>query len=117
MIAIPPSKKKTPRRAPVFVPGDLVKHRRYGYRGVVVDSDSKCRASDVWYQSNQTQPDKNQPWYHVLVDGSETVTYPAESSLVADDGGQPIVHPLVAEYFDGFEDGRHLRNDLPWPRS
>ena len=46
---------------PTFRPVQLVKHRRYGYRGVVVDFDSFCKAPEQWYQANQTQPDQNQP--------------------------------------------------------
>lgn len=52
----------------VFEPGQLVRHRRYGYRGVVVDRDEFCEADDEWYSKNQTQPDRDQPWYHVLVE-------------------------------------------------
>ena len=53
-----------------FQPGHLVRHRRYGYRGVVVALDLECGAGDDWYRSNRTQPDRDQPWYHVLVHGS-----------------------------------------------
>ena len=58
---------------PVFESGQLVRHRRYGYRGVVVDRDEFCQADDEWYSKNQTQPNRDQPWYHVLVDGSLTL--------------------------------------------
>lgn len=110
----------TPPRArgddhPVFEPGQLVRHRRYGYRGVVVDRDDACQASDAWYQKNQTQPDRTQPWYHVLVDGSATCTYAASENLVADGSELPIEHPLVPHFFSGFEDGRYIRNDTNWP--
>ena len=50
-----------------FDVGTLVRHRRYGYRGVIVAFDATCQASDQWYYSNQTQPSHDQPWYHVLV--------------------------------------------------
>ena len=72
---------------PRFAPGDLVRHRRYGYRGVVVDSDPECLADEAWYQSNKTQPKKDQPWYHVLVHGGGQLTYPAETSLEPDPSG------------------------------
>ena len=100
---------------PAFAPGDLVSHKRYGYRGVVVAVDSACWASEDWYQSNQTQPDRNQPWYHVLVHDSSTATYPAESSLSRDSSGDPINHPWVGLFFLSFVDGRYLRNDNAWP--
>ncbi|MEM7011481.1 MAG: heat shock protein HspQ [Verrucomicrobiota bacterium] len=99
---------------PLFAPGDLVLHRRYGYRGVVVDLTPTFSGSDEWYEKNQTKPDKDQPWYHVLVDGGFQTTYAAQSSLIMDDLAAPITHPLVAMFFDGFEDGRYLRNEMPW---
>jgi heat shock protein HspQ len=98
-----------------FSVGDLVKHRRYGYRGVVVARDETCRAEESWYQANVTRPDRSQPWYSVLVDGSQQVTYAAESSLVPDDSGGPVDHPLVPKFFDAFLDGTYRRNDRPWP--
>ncbi len=104
------------RRARVhFEPGDLVRHMRYGYRGVVVAFDPECKADLKWYLANRTQPDRDQPWYHVLVDGVGRVTYTAETSLESDDSTAPVRHPLVRLFFDGFEGNRHLRNDRPWP--
>jgi heat shock protein HspQ len=102
---------------PVFEPGQLVRHRRYDYRGVVVDRDEACQADHEWYAKNQTQPDRNQRWYHVLVDGTSTCTYAASANLVADEIGLPVEHPLVSHFFCDFKDGRYVRNDTPWPRS
>lgn len=100
---------------PRFAPGELVKHRRYNYRGLVVDFDLRCRANEAWYQKNRTQPERDQPWYHVLVDGSTVVTYAAETSLEEDTSGQPVHHPLVPRLFDAFEGGRYERNGVAWP--
>ena len=102
-------------RIPVFQPGQLVRHRRYGYRGVVVDYDKTCQADEMWYHSNRTQPPRNQPWYHVLVDGSEATTYAAQTSLEPDFSDDPVEHPLVGVFFRGFEDGQYERNDTPAP--
>lgn len=100
---------------PQFVIGQVVRHRRYGYRGVIVDFDMKCQAGEAWYQKNQTQPARNQPWYHVLVDTTENATYAAESSLMDDDSGDLIRHPLLNTFFDDFIHGQYVRNDTPWP--
>ncbi len=100
---------------PAFVIGQLVRHRRYGYRGVIVDFDMRCQASETWYQKNQTQPKRDQPWYHVLVDGSDVVTYAAQTSLAEDDSSNPVEHPLVQAFFDDFVQGQYVRNDTPWP--
>ena len=100
---------------PQFSPGELVHHKRYGYRGVVVDFDDACQADEAWYQANQTQPSRAQPWYHVLVDGSDQVTYVAETNLEHDLTGVPVSHALVGYFFEGFENGSHIRNQRPWP--
>lgn len=98
-----------------FLPGQLVRHRRYGYRGVVVAVDLECTADEDWYRSNQSQPDRDQPWYHVLVHGSSQTTYAAESSLLPDPIGGEIEHPLLAVFFGEFESGYYPRNDRAWP--
>ena len=101
--------------APVFKPGQIAQHRLYSYRGVVVDSDPECMADDSWYLSNQTQPSRNQPWYHVLVHGSDHSTYVAESNLEADSSGQPIEHPMLQNFFKGLGNEGYVRNTTPWP--
>ena len=108
MIAIP--------RPPVhFAVGQLVRHRRYGYRGVVVAIDPQCRAPDSWYRKNVTQPDRNQPWYHVIVHERDSTTYAAQTSLTVDEDGGQIKNPLVHAFFDAFVDGAYIRNGLEWP--
>ena len=99
-------------KLPKFTPGDLVRHVRYQYRGVVVAHDPKCMADEQWYQSNQTQPDRGQPWYHVLVDGAEQTTYVAERHLESDECSKPINHPLVRELCGEFIDGRYLMRGM-----
>lgn len=99
----------------LLTPGQLVFHVRYRYRGVVVDHDESCQADDAWYYKNKTQPNRAQPWYHVLVDQSSTCTYVAAENLVPDDTGVPISHPLLSHFFSDFVDGQYVRNDQPWP--
>ncbi len=99
-----------------FEPGRLVRHRRYGYRGVVVGADKSCQAPDVWYLNNKTQPDRDQPWYHVFVHASGgSTTYAAHASLEADPSADPVDHPLIEHFFSEFSDGRYVRNDELWP--
>lgn len=89
--------------------GELVTHKRYGYRGVIVAVDPRCMAGKTWYQSNQTQPTREQPWYHVLVHESGGIsTYVAQSNLAADPSSQPIDHPRIQCYFADFKDGRYI---------
>ncbi len=98
-----------------FPPGSLIRHRRYGYRGVVVAFDLECRADEGWYRKNRTQPARDQPWYHVLVHGSMQTTYAAQTSLMPDPSGEPIAHPLLGQYFGALREGYYERNDRDWP--
>ena len=98
----------------LFEVGQMVKHKRYGYRAVIVSVDERCRASDDWYKSNRTQPERDQPWYHVLADGSDQVYYPAQTSLEADESSDEIDNPHVKKFFSAFEDGAYVRNITPW---
>ena len=100
-----------------FEPGHLIRHRRYGYRGVVVALDLQCRADEGWYRANKSQPARDQPWYHVLVDGSAHTTYAAQSSLMPDPSGEEISHPLLEQFFSEFTNGFYTRNFQPWPQS
>ena len=106
----------SPTDTPNFEPGEVVQHIRYGYRGVIVDFDSACMAPDDWYQSNQTRPDRNQPWYHVLVDGNQQVTYVAQSNLEYDQTHPPVVHGMINLFFSGYnqDENKYLRNEVPW---
>jgi len=99
-----------------FLVGDVIVHIHYRYRGVIVDFDTTCQAPELWYRSNQTQPDRNQPWYHVLVDGNQQVTYVAECNLSHDKTGKPVVHGMLNLFFSGYneQDNRYKRNDVPW---
>jgi len=94
-----------------FAPGELVHHRRFDYRGVVVDVDPEFSLEDAWYERNAvSRPPRDRPWYHVLVDGSAATTYVAERNLEADDSDEPVRHPLVEHFFSGFRDGRYVPN-------
>lgn len=92
-----------PRLEGKFHIGQLVVHRRFGYRGVIYDADARFMLSDAWYQQVAlSRPPKDRPWYHVLVDGVEQTTYVAERNLDAEPDPRPIQHPLLTSYFDGF---------------
>ncbi len=109
--------EKSDRPEPIFKPGNLVLHRRYGYRAVVVEVTPVCVADEQWYQLNQTQPDRNQPWYYLLVSGSKQTNYAAQSNLLTDPSGLPVEHPLVSLFFSDFKNGSYVRNQRRWPSS
>lgn len=91
-----------------FSPGELILHRLFDYRGVIVDVDPVFAGSDEWYDNvARSRPPKDAPWYHVLVHNSDSTTYVAEQNLEADSSGLPIRHPLTGQLFTGFSDGRY----------
>ena len=92
-----------------FFVGQIVSHKKFDYRGAVFNVDATFQGSDEWYASvAQSRPPKDQPWYHVLVDGSGPTTYVAERHLEPDADGTPITHPLVVELCGEFLDGRYV---------
>lgn len=99
----------------LFKPANLIRHKLYGYRGIVVDVDSSCKATDSWYYGNQNQPSRHQPWFHVLVHDSDHVTYVAQDHLSHDQSRAGISHPLLSYFFVKNEQGHYVRNDTPWP--
>lgn len=91
-----------------FEVGQVVHHKRYNYRGVIAKADPQCGAPDDWYFGNQTQPDRRQPWYHVLVHGGAE-TYVAEENLELDASGEEVAHPYVPRIFSMYIKGRYHR--------
>ena len=88
-----------------FSIGNVVKHKRFDFRGVIYDVDFKFNNSEEWYQSipKDVRPKKNQPYYHLLAENND-VTYEAyvsEQNLIIDDSNKPINHPLINEIFSG----------------
>ena len=91
-----------------FGPGDVVCHRKFDYRGVVVDVDPVYLGTDEWYDTMaRSMPPRDAPWYRVLVHGAEHTTYVAERHLAPDETGRPIVHPLIEETFTTFDGQRY----------
>ncbi len=89
-----------------FAIGQLVSHKLFDYRGVIVDVDPFFQGTDEWYeQMARSRPPKDKPWYRVLVDKATHETYVAERNLEPDDSDQPIHHPLIDVFFIGFSDG------------
>ncbi len=87
-----------------FTIGQIVHHRLFNYRGVIIDVDYKFLGSEEWYQHvARSQPPKDQPWYHVLVNDTARQTYVAERNLESKEQFEPIHHPLLNHYFNGKE--------------
>lgn len=96
-----------------FSVGDLVHHKLFDYRGVIVDVDPQFQLTEEWYETAaRSRPPKDKPWYHVLVHKGSHQTYVAERNLDPDPSAEAIDHPLIGHYFAGFSEGRYF-NDVP----
>jgi heat shock protein HspQ len=97
----------TVQNAKFFV-GQVIKHRLFGYRGVIFDVDSQFQGTEEWYnQIAKSRPPKDKPWYRVLVHNNIHETYVAERNLEPDDSGKPIEHPFLSVLFNRFENGMY----------
>ena len=94
--------------APQFYVGQIIKHLKVGYRGVIFEVDAEFSLSEEWYeQVARSRPPKDQPWYHVLVDGATHTTYVAERHLAASEDLSQINHPALGQAFRSFDGKRY----------
>jgi heat shock protein HspQ len=97
-------------REALFGVGEVIRHRRFGYRGVIVDIDASFRGSDEWYEAvAKSRPPRDAPWYHVLVHDAAHSTYVAERHLEADEADAPVRHPALRQFFDSRRAGRYIK--------
>ena len=99
-----------------FSIGDIVRHKFYGFRGVVFDIDPVFANSEEWYQSIpiDVRPQRDQPYYHLLAENDESgyIAYVSQQNLQTDIEG-PVDHPALPQLFDAFDGGRYkLRRGL-----
>jgi len=88
-----------------FSVGQIVQHLKFDYRGVIIDVDAEFQGSEAWYQQVAlSRPPKDKPWYRILVDGADHMTYVAERHLEADKSCKPITHPELDDFFAAFKD-------------
>ena len=111
------SKKIKVYKDPLFNIGDIVKHRIYPFRGVIVDVDPEFSITEEWYQSipAEIRPSREQPYYHLMAENTETfyTAYVSQQNLVSDGENGPLEHPDLEEIFSGMDHGKyHLRNEV-----
>jgi hemimethylated DNA binding protein len=113
-----------------FRVGQIVRHKKYGYRGVITGWDKTCKQTLTWKRKNRIQTLKNnedQPFYNLLVDRRDDQlrerTYCAQENLQDElecwddalkkkgkeeenDSDDCLIecleHPLINQYFDSF---------------
>lgn len=97
-----------------FEIGQIVRHRRYPFRGVIFDVDPVFANTEEWWLSipEEVRPSKDQPFYHLFAENAETsyVAYVSEQNLVLDETTKPVAHPEVEAFFAGLENGRYKLN-------
>lgn len=92
-----------------FSLGQVVYHHDLEYRGVVVDVDPMFLGDSTTASQAVSEGEPlDRPWYHVLGDGRDHVTYVSECSLSADDTGKPVTHPSLALFFKGYEGRQYV---------
>lgn len=100
-----------------FQIGQVVRHRVFPFRGVIFDVDPEFANTEEWYQAipEQVRPRKDQPFYHLLAENSETeyVAYVSEQNLLPDMSGEPLRHAQLADLFVHRADGGYALKNPP----
>ena len=93
-----------------FAIGQIVRHRLFPFRGVIFDVDPVFNNTEEWWNAipEHMRPHKDQPFYHLLAENDETeyVAYVSEQNLLVDESGEPVRHPQLREYFDGYDSSK-----------
>ncbi len=89
--------------------GQVVKHRKYPFRGVIYDVDPIFANTEEWWLAipENVRPRKDQPFYHLYAENTETeyIAYVSEQNLVPDTSGEPLRHAQIAETFERMPGG------------
>lgn len=112
-------KPRSPRPPTVaFRVGQVIKHNKFGYRGVIVGWDPKTKAPESWINVNHDNLEwRKRPNYAVLVHTHDRspaqITYVVEENIeiITD---TEIIHPDADDYFDGFDGAQYTFR--PWLR-
>lgn len=92
-----------------FSISQVIHHKLFDYRGVIIDVDPCFQGTDEWYEKVAlSRPAREKPWYHILVHGAIHRTYAAEANLELDHTQEPIQHPELNDYFGEFVQGTYI---------
>ncbi|XP_071819992.1 uncharacterized protein [Apostichopus japonicus] len=94
--------------------GQVIRHKQYGYRGVIVGWDATAKAPASWLDKMHGEHKlhlRNLPNYSVLVDVRDRqrgqITYVVEENIeIIED--HEVNHPHVKEYFNGFDGVQYI---------
>ncbi|KAL7641896.1 UNVERIFIED_CONTAM: hypothetical protein RMT77_007770 [Armadillidium vulgare] len=96
--------------------GQVIRHKKSNYIGVIIGWDETCKAPDLWIKqmhgSNHNW--RNQPNYSVLVDvryrPNPQTTYVVQENIEI--VKEQVDHPEIDDYFDSFDGAQYLAQ--PW---
>ena len=96
---------------PYYNIGQVIHHKLFDYRGVILKVDDYFKLSDEWYNSMaKSKPPKDKPWYCILVHNQTYTTYVAERNLCPDDSDKEIIHPMMPMYFTTLKNGVYSKS-------
>ena len=91
--------------------GQILRHRKHPFRGVVFDVDAMFSNTEEWYDAipEDSRPSRDQPFYHLFAENAHNyyVAYVSEQNLLPDTSGAPVNHPRVEQFFGEFKDARY----------
>lgn len=107
---------RSPRPAGLnFRVGQVIKHNVFGYRGVIIGWDSRCKAPISWTKAlyGEDKTDLEKPHYLILIDIRDRpdaqITYVAQDKVTSYTNVK-IVHPNLWDYFDLYDGAQfHMR--------
>lgn len=89
--------------------GQVIFHKHYNFRGVIVDVDAEFSADDEWYNINaKNHPPKDRPWYHVLVDDGTSIAYVSEQNISSDLSDLEVHNPLLLDLLGTNDAGEYI---------
>lgn len=98
--------------------GQVVKHKRWGYRGIIIGWDEVAKAPESWLKSMHPEDKphwRTMPNYAILVDTrdrlSPQITYVPQDNLNIIINTQ-ILHPSIDDYFEHFDGAQYIPR--PW---
>jgi len=100
--------------------GQVIKHARFGYRGVIIGWDETARAPEAWIKEMHKNHKewRKQPNYAILVDTRDRtipqITYVPQENLHVIRHTK-ILHPSVDDYFENYDGSQYLPR--PWLRA
>jgi len=104
-----------------FRVGQVFKHKKFGYRGVIVGWDEITKAPEFWIDQMHGRDNpgwRKQPNYSVLVDtrdreGAQT-TYVVQENIEVIKSNK-VLHPKVDDHFESYDGSQYIPR--PWLRT